>query len=124
MTGGQAGFGVTVSNDTDKQFPTTPVFGDYRDLFIVNLDTSARLSICNPANNISRNAAKQHPIHYAAFTSKYRKWLSDNFKKAFGISVTPNTQFGAKIPLCMGEPVKLSGDFEDEQSRQEVFVVR
>jgi ABC-type cobalamin/Fe3+-siderophores transport system ATPase subunit len=75
------GFGMNVFNNTDTQFPTTPAFGEYRDLFIANLDTSARLSICNPANNIARNAAKQHPIHYAAFTSKYRKWLSDNFKK-------------------------------------------
>jgi len=115
------GFGMNVWDYTDTQFPTTPAFGEYRDLFIANLDTSARLSICYPANNIARNSAKQHPIHYAAFTSKYRKWLSDNFKKAFGINVTPNTQFGANIPLCIGEPVKLDGDFEDEQSRQEEY---
>lgn len=115
------GFGMNVWSYTDTQFSTSPSFGEYRDLFIANLDTSARLSICNPANNIARNAAKQHPIHYAAFTSKYRKWLSDNFKKAFGINVTPNTQFGVSIPLCIGEPVKLNGDFEDEQSRQEEY---
>lgn len=50
------GFDINVWNDTDTQFSTTPVFSQYRDLFIANLDTSARLTICNLAQNIARNS--------------------------------------------------------------------
>ena len=106
---------------SDESFLRNLYYGDFRDLFIANLDTSARLTICIPPNNINRNASKQHPIHYAAFDSKYRKWLSDSFKKAFGIEVTPNTQYGATIPLCIGEPVKLNEQYEDEQQRLEAY---
>lgn len=96
-------------------------YGDFRDLFIINLDTAARLGICIPPNNINRNSTKHHPIHYAAFDKRYRKWLSANFKKAFGVEVTPNTQYGATIPLCIGEPVKLNSQYDDEQQRLEAF---
>lgn len=78
---------------------------DYRDLFVANLDTSARLTICNPPASITRGGTKKHPIHYAAFDKKYRKWLSDNYKKAFGEEVIPNIQNGATIPLCIGASV-------------------
>lgn len=104
---------------TDAQFPTTPFFDVYRDLFVINLNTSARLTICSAPQNIRRDENKSHPIHYAAFDGKYRKWLSDNFKKAFGVEITPNTQYGAAIPLCIGKPVILEGDYEDEITRQE-----
>ncbi len=104
---------------TDAQFPTTPFFDVYRDLFVINLDTSARLTICSAPQNIRRDENKSHPIHYAAFDGKYRKWLSDNFKKAFGVEITPNIQYGAAIPLCIGKPVILEGDYEDEITRQE-----
>ena len=106
---------------SDSLFLKDSYYGKFRDLFVANLDTAARLEICTPPNSINRNASKQHPIHYAAFDSKYRKWLSDNFKKAFGIEVTPNTQYGATIPLCIGEPVKLSQQYEDEQQRLEAY---
>lgn len=106
---------------SDTSFLKESYYGDFRNLFVVNLDTSARLTICKPPNNINRNAPKQHPIHYAAFDSKYRKWLTDSFKKAFGVDVTPNTQYGASIPLCIGEPVKLEGKYEDEQQRLEEY---
>ena len=106
---------------TNQQFPTTPYFDDFRDLFVANLDTAARLTICNAPSSIARNSPKQHPIHYAAFDSKYRKWLSDNFKKAFGIEVTPNILNGSTIPLCVGEPVRLDKEYEDEQARQEAY---
>ena len=56
-----------------------------------------------------------------AFDSKYRKWISDNFKKAFGIEVTPNILNGSTIPLCVGEPVKFDKEYEDEQARQEAY---
>ena len=106
---------------TAQNFSKEPCFGDFRDLFVANLHTEARLSICKAASSIARNADKQHPIHYAAFEPRYRKWLASNFKKAFGTEVIPNTQFGGQIPLCIGEPVKLEGEFEDEQVRQEAY---
>lgn len=106
---------------TDQNFPTSPLFEDFRELFVANLDTSARLTICNPPNNIRADEVKKHPIHYAAFMPDCRKWLSDNFKKAFGIEITPNKQNGATIPLCIGEPVRFDEEFEDEQARQEAY---
>ena len=106
---------------TEASFPRWYSYKNFRNLFVANLDTSARLNICNPPTNIRRDQAKQHPIHYAAFDGKYRKWLSDNFKKAFGIEVTPNTQYGATIPLCIGKPIKLDDQFEDEQQRLEAY---
>lgn len=95
--------------------------GKFSNFFIANLDTAARLTICEPPENIKRNSAKTHPIHYAAFDSKCRKWLSYNFKKAFGTDIIPNTQFGSVIPLCIGTPVNLNEEYEDEQTRQEEY---
>lgn len=95
--------------------------GMFLDLFVANLDTAARLTICKAPSSISRNAPKHHPIHYAAFDPKYRIWLSNNFKKAFGIEITPNTQYGATIPLCMGPLIKLNDEYDDEQSRLEAY---
>lgn len=115
---------VSVGEYTDKQFQKSKYFGDFRDLFVANLDTSARLTICNAAESIARSAPKRHPIHYAAFENKYRKWLSDNFKKAFGVGITPNILYGASIPLCIGEPIRLDGTYEDEQDRQEEYAER
>jgi len=115
------GHSINYWDTTAQDFPNKPYFGDFRDLFVANLHTEARLSICKAASSIARNADKQHPIHYAAFEPRYRKWLASNFKKAFGTEVIPNTQFGNQIPLCIGEPVKLEGEFEDEQARQEAY---
>lgn len=115
------GKSMIIFAQTDRDFPKDQYFGDFRDLFVVNLDTSARLTICNPPQNIRRDAPKTHPIHYAAFDSKYRKWLSDNFKMAFQIELTPNTQYGSIIPLCIGQPVHLGDEFEDEQARLEKY---
>jgi hypothetical protein len=106
---------------TNTQFLTIPYFDDFRDLFVANLDTAARLTICNAPNSIARNSPKQHPIHYAAFDSKYRKWLSDNFKKAFGMEVTPNILNGSTIPLCVGKQVSFDKEYEDEQTRLEAY---
>ncbi len=111
----------TYAEQTNEQFLTTPYFGDFRDLFVANLDTTARLTICNAPSSITRNSPKQHPIHYAAFDRTYRKWISDNFKKAFGIEVTPNILNGSTIPLCVGEPVKFDKEYEDEQARLEAY---
>lgn len=109
------------SEHSDRIFQEEYSYGAYYTLFISNLDTATRLQICNPPLNIARNSSRQHPIHYAAFDKNYRKWLSNNFKKAFGIEITPNIQYGAEIPLCVGSPVKLDNEYEDEQSRQEAY---
>lgn len=109
------GQNIRVRSYTEADFHKDTPYGNLRDIFVVNLDTAARLSICSPANNIARNAAKQHPIHYAAFTEKYGKWLSDNYKKAFGENIIVNNLFGGTIPLCIGDTVKLNG-IEDLQT--------
>lgn len=111
-----------IANDkADQNFIQGKNFGSYTDLFISQLDTSARLNICNAVNGIARSQPKQNPIHYAAYDSKFRKWLSDNFKKAFNTEIIPNTQYGSAIPLCIGKSVKLPDIYEDEQSRQEAY---
>ena len=112
-----------IDKNTDKQYiESYPTHLGFRSLFVSNVDTEKRLSTCSPPGMVTRNAVKQHPIHYAAFNSTYRKWLSDNFKKAFGIEVTPNILNGANIPLCVGAPVNLSSKtYSDEQSRQEAY---
>ena len=115
------GRNFTYYEHTNEDFLTTPYFDDFRNLFVANLDTTARLTICNAPSSIARSSPKQHPIHYAAFDSKYRKWLSDNFKKAFGIEVTPNILNGSTIPLCVGEPVRFDKEYEDEQTRLEAY---
>lgn len=115
------GHSIVLSGEIDRTFQTEKYFDKYRELFVANLDTSARLSICYPPQNIRRDEPKQHPIHYAAFDGKYRKWLSDSFKMAFGAELIPNTQYGANIPLCIGKPVKLHDEYEDEQTRQEEY---
>lgn len=109
------GKNIRVRSYTEANFHEDSHYGNLRDLFVVNLDTAARLSICTPADNIARNASKCHPIHYAAFTEKYGKWLSDSYKKAFGESIIVNNLFGGKIPLCIGDTVKLNG-IEDLQT--------
>lgn len=115
---------VAVNEHTDHQFQTSKYFKNFRDLFVANLDTSARLTICNATGSITRSDPKRHPIHYAAFGSEYRKWLSNNFKKAFGVEITPNILNGASIPLCIGEPIRLDGTYEDDQDRLEQYAER
>lgn len=113
---------IGFTNVSEQEFAHEPAFGSFRNFFVAYLDTSARLTICWPPQSIKRDDVRKHPIHCAAYDSQYRKWLSDNFKKAFNIEITPNTQFGAAVPLCIGEPVNF-GDrkFEDEQARQEAY---
>lgn len=104
-----------------NSFPTSPYYESFHDLFIADLNTAARLNICAPPQSITRDAPKAHPIHYAAFGPEHRKWLSDNFKKAFNIEVTPNILNGASIPLCIGEPVSLGDTYAGEQERMEAY---
>lgn len=117
LIGGDVGFSP---NDLSRMQQNKQL-GDFRNLFVARLDTAARLGICHPQRIITRTAPKSHPIHYAAFDHHFRKWLSENFKKAFGVEITPNTQFGENIPLCIGDAVHLEGNFEDEQTRLEAY---
>ena len=111
-----------VYNDyTMQQFKSSAGLGDLRNLFMVYLDTSQRLSICNPATSIRLDQAKTHPIHYAAYFPERRKWLTNNFYKAFEQNLIPNLSYGNSIPLSMGKPIKLAGEYEDEQARQEAY---
>lgn len=115
------GNNMHVFNHTSSDFINETYYGGFRNLFVANLDTDARLTICKPVGCIPRDGAKNHPIHYAAFEGKYRKWLSDNFEKAFNVGIIPNTHFGSIIPLCMGNPVQLEGEYSDEQERSEAY---
>lgn len=115
------GNNIYLYDSSESTFKQTKEYEEFRNLFVLNLNTENRLEICTPPQNISRDDPKTHPIHFAAFGRSYRKWLSDSFKRAFGIELTPNTQFGARIPLCMGAPVKFTEDFDDEQDRQEEY---
>ena len=98
-------------------------YSDFRNLLIINLSTINRLSICTSPKSIIKNEMKTHPIHFAAFDSDYRKWLSENFKKAFGEELIPDTHFGSQIPLRIGSSIKFEDNqhFEDEQDRQEKY---
>lgn len=112
---------IVTCDGMDEYFLNEPYYGEYRDVFLINVDTKARLTICIPPEYIPRNAPRTHPIHCAAFNRTYRKWLSNNFKKAFDKEIIPNTQFGAVIPLCIGPVIKFEENFEDEQERQEKY---
>ena len=110
-----------IFDHTDSLLETNKRWGDFRSLFIANIDTQARLSICLPPKSVNRDGNRTHPIHYAAFNSHYRKWLSNSFKKAFNEELIPDRLNGANVPLCIGAPVILTEDYEDEQSRQEAY---
>lgn len=112
---------VTYNDYVDESFAENKFYGDYRNWFVTKLDTQARLSLCFPAEYTRRDNPKTNPIHFAAFDGKYRKWLSDRFKQAFGTNIIPNTQYGSVIPLCLGDPVKLEDTFSDEQERLEAY---
>lgn len=115
------GYNINIGREIEDQFHTEPTYGIFRNFFVANLDTSARLTICDAPQSIRLDDPKQHPIHYAAFESKYRKWLSENFIKAFGESVTPNILFGSVIPLCIGETIKTEVKTEDTQELIEEY---
>ena len=116
-----AGVGYNIKSFQMADFKKENAYGAFRPVFLSYLDTYNRLSICNPPQAITRNAVKNNPIYYAAFESKYRKWISESFKKAFGKEIIPNIFNGATIPLCIGEPVSLDGDYKDDQERLEVY---
>lgn len=95
-------------NDRDNHF------GNAQNIFVSYLNTETRLSICKPPQNINRNAPKTHPIHNVAFNQHYRMKISDYFNKAFATNIIPNTQYGATIPLCMGESISVNKENESD----------
>lgn len=109
------------TSTSQRNYDSSNTFDDYIDLFVCNLDTEARLQICNPQESIRREDAKKHPIHYVARDPELRKWLSDNFKACFGESIIPDTFDGNSLPLLMGPPIRFDIDFEDEQDRSEAY---
>ncbi len=102
----------------ERDFFQSETLGSFRDFFVTKLNTEARLGICQPAESIVRSENKKNPIHYAAFDSKYSKWLSDNYRKAFNTALTANILNGSSIPLCIGDTIKLENDYDDERERQ------
>ena len=116
-----SGMGFYFNSYSVQDYAKEKGYGQVRDIFVAYLNTMSRLSICNPPELISRKVVKHHPIHYAAFNRKYRIWLSENFKKAFGKDLIPFTQNGKNIPLCIGDVVKFDMEFDDEQLRQEAY---
>lgn len=108
-------------NSGDVSFNNQEYYGNYRDLFLVRLTTETRLRICNPAGLIDRDKAWSNPIHKAAYDTECGKWLSQNYYKAFGNHITPNTLHGSTIPLCIGAEVKLKDEYENEQERQNAY---
>jgi energy-coupling factor transporter ATP-binding protein EcfA2 len=116
-----SGLGYSIATYSIADYEKRKYYGNLRPVFVVYLDTLKRLRISDPANLISRKEVKKNPIHYAAFHREYRKWLSDNFKQAFGKELMPYIVNGSNIPLCIGDPVKFDKEFVDEQERQEEY---
>lgn len=115
------GLGYSFASHSILGYSRDKYYGSTRPLFVAYLNTLNRLTISNPANLISRKAAKKNPIHYVAFDRTYREWLSENFKQAFSKELMPHTLNGSNIPLCIGDPVKFDKDFIDEQERMEEY---
>lgn len=115
------GLGYSFASHSISWYSRDKYYGSARPLFVAYLNTLNRLTISNPANLISRKAAKKNPIHYVAFDRTYREWLSENFKQAFSKELMPHTLNGSNIPLCIGDAVKFDKDFIDEQERMEEY---
>lgn len=117
------GLGYDITTSSITTFSSDKYFEHLRPVFVSYLDTIKRLTITNPADLINRKMPKKDPIHYVAFDSKYRKWLSYNFKQAFGKEIIPFTANGSDIPLCIGDAVKFDKEFSDEQEREEEYSI-
>lgn len=115
------GYGFSLADYNLNGLGAVEHFSSIRDIFVSYLDTETRLKICEPASAINNDQAPNHPINFAARETKYRKILSENFKKAFGVGLTPHTLFGQTVPLCMGEVKTLHGSFEDKTEELEAF---
>jgi len=93
---------------------------DISSFFITELRTDNRLSIVNPPNILREDESPTHPIHNVKAFPPIREMLSNFFRKAFGQSLIPGFD-SLNIPLYIGNPIKLEGNFVDEQNRQEEY---
>lgn len=66
------------------------------------LTTDARLSACNPEKSVSREDVATGPITLLVRDSVYLKKVSNAFRSAFALEVTPNYLEGGEVPLCLG----------------------
>jgi len=96
---------------------------NFRNLFVCDLNTEKRLSICTPAKLINQREPKTNPIHYVAFDSGVRQRFSKYFEMAFHKCILPNLQFGKDIPLVVtDEEIHLESEkFVDETERVEAY---
>lgn len=62
-----SGFGYDLGSYDIDRYKSDKYYGELRSVFVAYLNTLNRLKISNPADLISRKAAKTHPIHYVAF---------------------------------------------------------
>lgn len=94
-----------------------------RNLFVCDLNTETRLSICRPAPKINRNDPKVNPIQYVAFDPSIRKRLSNYFHEAFNKYIVPDVQYGNSFPLILLDSlIDLSArSFSDETERAEFY---
>jgi AAA15 family ATPase/GTPase len=94
-----------------------------RNLFVCDLNTETRLSICRPAPKINRNDPKVNPIQYVAFDPGIRKRLSNYFHEAFNKYIVPDVQYGNSFPLILLDSlIDLSArSFSDETERAEFY---
>lgn len=120
LKGNTESFGMHISDSFYRDhYPEN--FGIFRDTFVINLDTLHRLQTCYPAKNTTKDEVKTHPIQYITFDSSSRSKLSNIFKRAFKTGLIPYPQYGSYIPLCIGDPIKLSDEYNDEQERLEAY---
>ena len=105
-------FSGAIDNQFSNYLPNS-----FRDFFVAHLSTIKRLTICEPPKSIPRDEIPQHPIHYAAVHREAKEWLSSNYGRAFGDHITPNTQFGSIIPLCIGPRLKIDPTIEDMEEQ-------
>lgn len=116
------GKNMMLAPNGDEVFLKDKKLKTYVGLFLANINTGNRLGICKTTENIPPDAPRSHPIHYSVFDSECRIWLSENFKKAFGVGVVPDENYGPSVTLRMTEPIKLDdGKFSDEQGRHEAY---
>lgn len=115
------GLNYNINDANIRQYSRGEKLGALAPVFVCHMKTQQRLNIVNPPESIMRTQSNSHPIHSAVSNSKYRKWLSDNFERAFGEKLIPNSLFGSIVPLCIGESVNLGDEYVDDQERLEAY---
>ena len=110
---------MTLYSSFDKEYQNTEYFKEFRDFFVVNLDTRNRLNICQQAENIDRYEPIKSPIQYVARNPELRDWLSSCFRKAFGDGIIPDRISGKWISLCIGDPISIEPSSDGQKAVDE-----